>query len=93
MAASSHPSRRVQETEREVTSRSLVGRNRRAGGHSMATTAATATQHQPLTGTVRTPPPAAGVEATLVAAHRLLNNLPLAHAYPSAVEQWHHDVD
>jgi hypothetical protein len=56
----------------------------------MATTAA---QHQRSAGMVRTPPPAEGVEATLVAAHRLLNDPPSAHASPSAAEQWHHDVN
>jgi hypothetical protein len=59
----------------------------------MATTAATATQHQRSAGTVRTPPPAAGVEATLVAARRLLNNPLSAHTSPSTAEQWRHDVD
>jgi hypothetical protein len=39
----------------------------------MATTAATAMQHQRTVGMVRTPLPAAGVEATLVAAHWLLS--------------------
>jgi hypothetical protein len=59
----------------------------------MAMIAVTATQHQCLVGTVRTPPPTMGVEATLVVAHRLLNNPPSAHASSSATEQWHHDVD
>jgi hypothetical protein len=93
MAASFHPSHRVQETEREVTSRFRTGRPRRAGDHSMATTTATATQHQRTVRMVWTPPPVAGVEATLVAARWLPNNPPLAHASPSVVEQWHHDVD
>jgi hypothetical protein len=35
----------------------------------------------------------AGVEATLVVAHRLLNNPPSVHASPSTAEQWCHDVD
>jgi hypothetical protein len=86
MAAFSHPSRRVQETEREVTSRSQVGRSQRAGGQFMAMIAATAMQHQRSVGMVRTPPPAAGVEATLVAACRLLNNPPSVHASPSAAK-------
>jgi hypothetical protein len=59
----------------------------------MATTVVTATQHQRMAETVRTPPPAAGVKATLVAARRLLNNPPSAHASPSVAEQWRHDVD
>jgi hypothetical protein len=46
-----------------------------------------------MAGTVQTPPPAAGVEATLVASWQLLNNPPSAHASPSATEQWLHDVD
>jgi hypothetical protein len=37
--------------------------------------------------------PAADVGATLAIAHQLLNNPPLVHAFPSATEQWHHDVD
>jgi hypothetical protein len=93
IVVSSHPSHREQETEREVTSRSWAGRSRRAGGHSGATTATTATQHQRTVGTVRTLSPAVGVEATLVVARRLLNNPPSAYASPSAVEQWRHDVD
>jgi hypothetical protein len=46
-----------------------------------------------MTGTVWTPPPVVGVEATLVAACRLLNNPPSTHTSPSVVEQWCHDVD
>jgi hypothetical protein len=90
MTASSHPSHRVRETEKEVTSRSQAGRSRRAGGHSTATTA---TQHQRMAEMVRMLPPAMGVKATLVAAHRLLNNPPSVHASPSAAEQWCHDVN
>jgi hypothetical protein len=93
IAASSNPSRREQETEREVTSRSWAGRSRRAGGRSGAMTAATATQHQRTTGTARLPPPVTGVEATLVVGRQLLNNLMLAHTSPSAAEQWSHNVD
>jgi hypothetical protein len=37
--------------------------------------------------------PAEGVEATLVGAHRLLNNSPSVHASPPTTEQWHHDVN
>jgi hypothetical protein len=59
----------------------------------MATTSAIATQHQCSAGTVWTPPPVVGVEATLVTAHRFLNNPPLVHVSPSAAEQWCHDVD
>jgi hypothetical protein len=59
----------------------------------MAMTAVTTTQHQRTTGTVWTPLPAEGVEATLVAARWLLNNPPSAHTSPLAIEQWRHNVD
>jgi hypothetical protein len=52
----------------------------------MATTAAAATQHPCTAGTVWTPSPAAGVEATLVTARRLLNNPSSAHASSLAAE-------
>jgi hypothetical protein len=42
---------------------------------------------------VWTPLLAVDVETTLVAARRLLNNPPSVHASPSAIEQWHHNVD
>jgi hypothetical protein len=71
------------------TSRSWAGRSRHVGSRSSTTTATTATQRQRSTGTVRPPPP----RATLAAAHRLLNNPPSAHASPSAVEQWRHNID
>jgi hypothetical protein len=89
IAASSHPSHREQETEREVTFSSRAGRSRRAS----AMTVVIATQQQHTAGTVQTPPSAVGVEATLVAARRLLNNSPSMHASPSSTEQWHHDAD
>jgi hypothetical protein len=56
-------------------------------------TATTATQCQHSTGMVRTPPPVVEVRATLVVAHRLLNNPPSTHASSSATEQWRHDID
>jgi hypothetical protein len=59
----------------------------------MAMIAATATQHQRMAGTVWTPLPVMGVEATQVATRRLLNNPPSMDASPSAAEEWHHDVD
>jgi hypothetical protein len=93
IAASFHPFHQEQKTEREVTSHSRAGRSRCSGGHSSATIAATATQHQRTVGTVRMPLPVAGVEATLVVAYQLLNNPPLEHTSPSAAEQWCHDVD
>jgi hypothetical protein len=54
--------------------------------------AATVTQHQRMAGTVWTPLPVMGVEATQVATRRLLNNPPSMGASPSAAEEWHHDV-
>jgi hypothetical protein len=42
---------------------------------------------------VRTLPPVVGVKATLVTAHRLLNNPLSAHASSLVVEQWSHDID
>jgi hypothetical protein len=93
MAASSHLSHQVQETEREVTSRSRAGRSQHASGHSMVTTVATATQHQRTAETAWTPPAVASVKATLVASRWLLNKPPSAHAFPLAAEQWRHDVD
>jgi hypothetical protein len=38
-------------------------------------------------------PPSAGPAATLEAARQLLHNPPSPHDSPSAVEQWHHDID
>jgi hypothetical protein len=34
-----------------------------------------------------------GLDAVLLAARQLLNNLPSTGASPSAAEQWRHDVD
>jgi hypothetical protein len=39
------------------------------------------------------PPVAVGLNATLLAAHQLLNNLPPTRVSPSAVEQWRHNVN
>jgi hypothetical protein len=93
ITASSQPSHREPETEREVTFRSWAGRPRRAGGRFSATTAATATQHRRSARTVQTRLPVADVGATLAASRQLLNNPPSAHASPSAMKQWRHDVD
>jgi hypothetical protein len=87
IAASSHPSHREQETEREVTSRSRARRSSRDGCRSSATTAATATQRHRSARTVK-PPPTVNVGTTLTVAHQLLNNPPSAHASPSTVEHW-----
>jgi hypothetical protein len=43
--------------------------------------------------TTAVPPPGAGPEATMEAVRQLLDNPIGAHASPSAVEQWHHNVD
>jgi hypothetical protein len=92
MAASSHPCRGVQETEREVTSRSQAGRSRHTGGHSGHDSrdcyVAPALGRDGLDTAA-----SGGVEATLVTARRLLNNPPTVHASPSAAEQWRHDGD
>jgi hypothetical protein len=93
VAASSHPSHRERESEREDTSRSRVGRSRRAGGHMDATTVVLESQPQRTVGTTASPQAAVGIDAALLAALQLLNNLPPSDASPSATEQWHHDVD
>jgi hypothetical protein len=93
IAASSHPSHREQGSEREVTSGSWTGRSRRADDRSSATIAATDAQCQRSAGMVRTLPQVVDVRATLAVAHRLLNNPPSVHAFPSIAEQWCHDVD
>jgi hypothetical protein len=51
------------------------------------------TQRQRSATTAVTPPPAAAIETRLVAACQLLNNPLGPHTSPSAVGQWHHDVD
>jgi hypothetical protein len=50
-------------------------------------------QPQCTTGTNASPPTAAGLNATLLAARQLLNYPPPSRASPSATEQWRHDVD
>jgi hypothetical protein len=50
-------------------------------------------QPQHTVSTAAAPPTVASIDATLLAAHRQLNNPPLSEASPSAAEQWHHDVD
>jgi hypothetical protein len=68
VAASSHPSRRERESERETTSRSRVGRSRRVGARTDATTAVLESQPQRTTGTTASPLTAAGIGAALLAA-------------------------
>jgi hypothetical protein len=93
VAASSHPSRHERESEWETTSRSRVGQSRRPRGRTDTTTIMLESQPQPTVGTTASPPAAVGPDAALLAACKLLNNLPPARASPSAAEQWHHDVD
>jgi hypothetical protein len=50
-------------------------------------------QPQPTARMIASPLVAVGPYAVLLAAHQLLNNLPLAGASPSAVKQWRHDDD
>jgi hypothetical protein len=67
MAASSHPSRREQETEGEATSRSRAGRCRRADNHTVGTTMVHTTpvaQRKRWVTTAVTPLPVMATEAT-----------------------------
>jgi hypothetical protein len=93
VAASSHPSRRERESERETTSWSRAGRSRRPNGRTDTTTVVLESQPQPTAGTTASPPTVVGLDAALLAARQLLNNPPPTGASPSAVEQWCHDVD
>jgi hypothetical protein len=91
VAASSHPSHRERESERETTSRSRAGRSQRPRGRTDMTTVVL--ESQPATGTAALPPAAVGPDTALLAARQLLNNPPPARASPSAAKQWRHDVD
>jgi hypothetical protein len=91
MAASSHPSHRERESERETTSRSRAGRSRQPRGLTDITTVVL--ESQPTTGMTASLPTAVGPDATLLAARQLLNNPPPTGASPSAAEQWRHDVN
>jgi hypothetical protein len=93
VVASSHPSHREREPEREATSRSRAGRSRWAGGHTDATTVVLESQPQRTMGTTTSAPTAAGIDAALLAAHQLLNKPPPSRASPLAAEQWRHDID
>jgi hypothetical protein len=91
VAASTHPSHRERESERETTSRSRAGRSRWSRGRTDTTTVVL--ESQPTAGMMASPPAAVGPDGALLAVHQLLNNPPLTGASPSAAEQWHHDVD
>jgi hypothetical protein len=93
VATSSHPSRRERESERETTSRSRMGRSRRTGGRTDATTVMLESQPQCTTGMTATLPAVVGLDIALLAVRQLLNNPPPFEASPSVVEQWRHDVD
>jgi hypothetical protein len=93
MVASSHPSHHEWGAEGEATSCSRVGQSRRAGNRTVATAAMVTPQCQYTASTVATPPSVAATEVTLVGARQLLNNPPLPHTSPYAVEQWRHDID
>jgi hypothetical protein len=91
VAASSHPSHRERESERETTSRSRAGRSRWPRGRTDTTTVVL--ESQPTAGTTASPPAAVGPDAALLAVLQLLNNPPPPGASPSAAEKWRHDVD
>jgi hypothetical protein len=93
IVASSHPSCRERESERETTSRSRAGRSRWVGGHADTTTIVLESQPERTTGTTAPPPATVGIDVTLLAACQLLNNPPPSEAPPSADEQWCHNVD
>jgi hypothetical protein len=93
MAASSQPSHQERETEGEATSRSRAGQSRCASGHTVTAAGVASSQRQHSAGTTVTPPPMTTSEAMMAAARWLLNKPLPPHASPSAVEQWHHDVD
>jgi hypothetical protein len=93
VAASSHPSRRERESERETTFRSRADRSRRPRGRTDTTTVVLESQPQPTAGTYVSPLAAVGLKAVLLAVHQLLNNPPKTGASPSAAEQWRYDVD
>jgi hypothetical protein len=93
VAASSHPSRRERESERETTSRSRAGQSRWSRGRTDSTTVVLESQPQPTSGTTASLPAAVGPDAALLAARQLLNNPPPAGASPSVAEQWRHDVN
>jgi cell wall-associated NlpC family hydrolase len=86
VAASSHPSRRERESERETTSRSRAGRSRRLTGRTDATTVVLESQPQHTAGMIASPPAAVGLDVVFLAARQLLNNPPLTGASPSVAE-------
>jgi hypothetical protein len=91
VAASSHPSHRERESERETSFWSRAGRSQWPRGRTDTTTVVL--ESQPTAGTMASPPAAVGNDAALLAARQLLNNPPPVRASPSAAKQWCHDVD
>jgi hypothetical protein len=91
VAASSHPSRRERESERQITSRSRVGQSWWPRGRTNTTTIVL--ESQPTARTMVSPPAVVGPDIVLLAAHQLFNNPPPVGASPSVAEQWRHDVD
>jgi hypothetical protein len=91
IAGSSHPSHH----EQEATSCSRVGRSHwmKTHGTTATWTTTAATQRQCSAAMAAMTPPSASPEATLEAARQLLHNPLRAHASPSAVEEWCHEVD
>jgi hypothetical protein len=93
VAASSHPSHRERESERETTCWSRAGRSQWPKGRTDTTTVVLESQSQPTARTTASLPAAVGPIVALLVARQLLNNPPPARASPSAAEQWHHDAD
>jgi hypothetical protein len=87
VAASSHPSRRERESERETTFWSRAGRSQRPRGRTDTTTVVLDSQPQPTAGTTASPSAVVGPDAALLVARQLLNNPPSARVSPSAAEQ------
>jgi hypothetical protein len=63
------------------------------GGHTDATIVVLESQPQCTASTTASLPIAVGLDAALLAACQLLNNLHPSRALPSVAEQWHHDVN
>jgi DNA-binding FrmR family transcriptional regulator len=82
VAASSHPSHREREYERETTSQSRMGRLRRTRGRTYATTVMLESQPQCTTGTTASLSAVAGLDAVLLATHQLLNSQPPTGHHP-----------
>jgi hypothetical protein len=67
MAASSHPSRRERESERETSSWTKAGRSQWPIGCIDTTTVMLESQPQPIAGTTASPPETVGLDAVLLA--------------------------